>query len=65
MNDFSVGKGKQCSALAQTDNDVGLRHEVVEPLHEIFGDEVGPALLVVWILHDGSEDLIADSVHML
>ena len=65
MDDFSVGKGKQSSSLAQADNDVGLCDEVVEPLHEIFGDEVGPALLIVWVLHDRAEHLIANGVHML
>ena len=65
VDDFSVGKGKQCPALAQPYNDVGLCDEVIEPLHEIFGDEIGPTLLVVWVLHDGTKHLIANGVHML
>lgn len=65
MDDFSVGKGKQCSALAQSNHDVSLRDEVVESFHEIFGNEIGPALLVVWVLHHRTKHLIANGMHML
>lgn len=65
VDDFSVGKRKQCPALAQPYNNVCLCDEVVEPLHEILGDEIGPTLLVVWILHDGTKHLIANGMHML
>lgn len=65
MDDLSVRERKQCPALAKPNNHVGLRDEVVEPLHEIFGDEVGPTLLVIWVLHDRTKHLIANGVHML
>lgn len=65
MDDFSVGKGKQRPALAQPNNDVGLRDEVVEPLHEILGDEIGPTLLIIWVLHDRPKHFIANGMHML
>jgi hypothetical protein len=62
---FFVGEGKQSPALAQADEDIGLGNKIVKPFHEIFGDEVGPALLVVGVLHNWSKHLIADGVHML
>ena len=51
--------------LAQPDENISLGNKIVKPLHEILGDEVGPALLVVRILHDRPQHFIADGVHML
>jgi len=64
MNNFSVRKRKEGAALAQTDHNIGLSHKIIEPFHEIFGDKVSPPLLVVWVLHDRSKNLIAYRVHM-
>jgi hypothetical protein len=65
VDDFPVGEGKEGPAFAESDEDVSLCNEVVESLHEIFGDEISPSLLVVGILHDWSQDLIAHGVHVL
>ena len=64
MDDFSAGEGKEGASLAESDDHVGLSHKIIEPFHEVFGDEVGPAVLVVWILHDWSKHLIAYGVHV-
>jgi len=64
MNNFSVRKRKEGATLAQTDHNIGLSHKIIEPFHEIFGDKVSPPLLVVWVLHDRSKNLIAYRVHM-
>jgi hypothetical protein len=64
VDDFPVGKGEEGPAFAESDEDVSLCNEVVESLHEVFGDEISPSLLVVGILHDWSQDLIAHGVHV-
>ena len=64
VDDLFVGKRKQGPAFAQSDEDVALGNEVVESFHEVFGDKVGPTLLIVRILHDGSEHLAGNVVHM-
>ena len=65
MDNFFIGKRQQGSSLAETDEHIGLGYEVVEPFHEILGDEIWPPLLIVGVLHDRSEHLVADGVHML
>jgi hypothetical protein len=64
VNDLSVWQGEKSSPFAKTDNNVGLGNKVIEPFHKIFGDEVCPTLLIIWILHDWTKHLIADSVHV-
>lgn len=65
VDDFSIGKWEKSSSLAESNKDVGLSNKVVEPLHKILGDKISPSLLVIWILHDWSQDLIAHGMHML
>ena len=65
MDDFPVGKRKKGSSFAKSNEDIGLSDEVVESFHEILGDQVSPPLLVIWVLHNGSEDFTADGVHVL
>jgi hypothetical protein len=64
VDDLLVGEGQESASLAETDNHIGLSYKVVEPFHQVLGDEVRPTLLVVWVLHHWSDDLVADSVHM-
>ena len=64
MDNLLVGEGQQSSTFSKSNKHVGLGNEVVESFHEVFGDKIGPSLLIVRILHDGSEHLIADIVHM-
>lgn len=65
VDDFSVGKRQEGPTLAEANKDVGLGYKVVEPFHEVLGDQISPSLLVIGILHDGSQDFITHGVHML
>jgi hypothetical protein len=65
MDDFFVRKGEQCSPFAETYENIRLSNEIVESFHKIFRDEVCPAELIVWILHDWAENFIAYRMHML
>jgi hypothetical protein len=64
VDDFPVGKREKCSTLAESDHNIGLSHEIIESFHEIFGDEVGPSLLIVGVLHDWAKNFIANGMHV-
>ena len=65
VNYLLVGEGEEGPAFGETNHNIVVSDEVVEPFHEILGDQVRPALLVVGVLHDWADDLIADIVHVL
>lgn len=65
VDQFAIGERQHSAPLVQPDHDVDLRDVGIEALHEVLGNEVGPALLVVGILHDGPKDLVAEEVKVV
>jgi len=57
-------KWKHGSSFDETHKDVGLGGVVVEFFHEVFGDEIGPANLVIRILHQWWHDIVKIGIKM-
>lgn len=64
-NQFGAGHRQHGLTVDQPDHHEGLGDEVVVLFHEVFGDQVGPALLVVGVLEDGTQHFLEEEVAVL
>jgi hypothetical protein len=51
-------KGKESATLDLAQSNVGVSHEVMELVHQVLGNEVGPADLVEGVSEHGHIDLL-------
>jgi len=65
VHQFGTRHGQHGLPVDQADHHEGLRDEVVVLLHQVFGDQVGPALLVVWVLEHRAQHLLEKQVAVL
>lgn len=65
IDELAIGEWEHGPSLVESNHDVDLSHVGIEPLHEILGHEIGPALLVVGVLHNRAQNLIADQIEMV
>ena len=62
---FVSGEREESFAFGEAEHDINLCDVVVELFHEVFSDELSPALLVGLVHRDGTDDVVVDHVAML